>query len=320
MAEPIRVGVVGLGYFGGHHARHYAANPRARLTAIADVDGARAETAAGAHGAAAFTDHRALIGKVDAVSITAPTSLHHAIAGDFIDAGIPVFIEKPIAADSAAAADLVDRAAARGVLIQVGHIERFSPVFRRLAEETRQPLLIECARRTAWRGRAADVDVVLDLMIHDIDLALTIAGAPVVSADASGVPVVTRTSDVAEARLVFANGVTAVLAASRIAARPERTLAVTEADRQLHADLAGGALTVTTTSEDGAVHSAALAVPPADNLAAEIADFLACVAERRAPRVDGQAGLDALKVADMILAAIAAGRGTGGATHNGARS
>jgi predicted dehydrogenase len=304
--EPIRVGIVGLGYFGAHHARHYAANPAARLVAVADADLSRACAAAEAYGAEAYSDAHALIGKVDAVSVTAPTSLHHVIARDFLEAGVHVFVEKPIAADVAEAEDLVARARAAGVTLQVGHIERFSPAFRALQTEMGAPLFIDCVRHAPWKGRASDVDVVLDLMIHDIDLALTLAGAPVASVEASGHSRVTATNDTAEARLTFANGVAATLAASRVATRAERILSVTEADRLLVADLAAPSLEIR--PKHASAPASTIALPPADNLAAEIAAFLACVVSGTAPLVGGQAGLDALIVADMILTAIGKSR------------
>lgn len=161
--------MVGLGYFGSFHARQHAANPKAHLVAVVDADHERAEAIGAEHGAEPLFDHRDLIGKVDAVSITVPTSLHHAVAGDFIDAGIHVLIEKPIADSADAARDLVARASASGALLQIGHIERFSPVFGVLRDGVRAPLTVECTRIGPWKGRAIDVDVVLDLMIHDID-------------------------------------------------------------------------------------------------------------------------------------------------------
>jgi predicted dehydrogenase len=300
--------VVGLGYFGSRHLRHFAAQKAARLVAIADADRERASAAAAQHGVEAFGEHRHLIGKVDAVSIVVPTTFHHAVAGDFIDAGVHVFIEKPIAADTGAAADLVARAEKAGTIIQVGHIERFSPAFTALREAVRAPRLIECVRRTVWSGRATDVDVVLDLMIHDIDLALTLAGSPVVSVVASGTPMMTALNDVVEARLTFANGAVATLAASRVAPTGERKLHVSEDSRHFVADFLGPSLT--RTGRDGEA-SETVNLKAADNLAAEIESFIDCVATGRPPLVDGKAGLDALAVADRILADIAARRTPG---------
>ncbi|HET7718115.1 MAG TPA: Gfo/Idh/MocA family oxidoreductase [Bauldia sp.] len=307
-AEPIKVGVVGLGYFGSHHARHYAAHAGARLVAVVDTDPDRACRAAAAHGAEAFSDHRALIGKVEAASIAVPTSAQPKVAAELIEAGIHLFVEKPIAADIPEAADLVARAARRGTRLQVGHIERYAPAFGALRERVRAPRLIECVRRTPWSGRALDVDVVLDLMIHDIDLVLTLAASPAASVDASGVSVATRWNDVAEARVRFANGVVATFAASRVAPSAERSIAVTEEGRRLVANLALPELTIVAAADDG-VATERIALPPSDNLAAEVDAFLTSVASGTPPPVDGQAGLDALKLARMILAATAQGKG-----------
>ncbi|MBN8998286.1 MAG: Gfo/Idh/MocA family oxidoreductase, partial [Rhizobiales bacterium] len=150
----IRTGVVGLGYFGSFHARHHAANPKAGLVAVVDADAERASSAAAAHGVEALADHRALLGRVDAVSITVPTSLHHHVAADFLDAGVHVLIEKPIADSPAAARDLIARAKKSGAVLQIGHIERFSPAFAALRDSVRHPLVVECTRIGPWRGRA----------------------------------------------------------------------------------------------------------------------------------------------------------------------
>jgi predicted dehydrogenase len=300
----IRVGVVGLGYFGTHHARHYAASRAAELVAVVDADEPRALAAGLRHGVDGLTDHRELIGRVDAVSIAAPTSLHHVIAAELIDAGIDVFVEKPVAATVVDAADLVARAAKADVVLQVGHIERFAPAFQSLAKQVRALRSIACVRHTPWRGRAADVDVVLDLMIHDIDLVLALARAPVIAIEAAGTPVVTGDNDVVGARLTFDNGVVASLSASRVAAEAERTLTVAETGRQLKADLSRQTLTVTPSSGEARTHE----FGASDNLAAEIAAFLHSVATGSRPMVDGRAGLDALKVAEMVRAAIAAER------------
>lgn len=300
----IKVGVVGLGYFGSHHVRHYSANPVAELVAVVDVDGSRALDAGVRYGVEGLSDYRELIGRVDAVSIAAPTSLHHSVAAALIDAGIHVFVEKPISADVADAADLVARAEKADVRLQVGHIERFAPAFRALAEQVRALRTISCVRHTPWHGRSADVDVVLDLMIHDIDLVLTLANAPVIVVEAAGSPVVTSDSDVVGARLTFDNGVVASLSASRVAVEPERSLIATETGLTVKADLSQQTLTVTPATGEGETRQ----FGAADNLAAEIAAFLRSVETGSQPMVDGQAGLDALMVAERIRAAVAAER------------
>jgi predicted dehydrogenase len=302
--SPIRVGVVGLGAFGGHHARHYAAHPGALLVAVADVDIERARKAAATFGGEAFADHRALIGKVDAVSIAVPASLHHAVAGDFIDAGVHVLIEKPIAATSAEARDLVARADRSGVVLQVGHVERFSPAVDELKLRLTDLRRISSVRRTTWSGRSADVDVILDLMIHDIDMVLMLAGTPVTSVAASGASVKSGVTDEAEAWLTFPSGLVATLSASRVAEQNERKLQITEAGAVYVADLAAPSLTVASRSTWRAPPTA-IPLLARDSLGAEIAAFLRSIATGAPVVVDGRAGLAALEVAERIQAAIA---------------
>ena len=280
-------------------------HPVARLLAVADADGARAEAIAAETGAQAFTDHRGMIGKVDAVSIAVPATFHHAVGVDFLDAGVHVFMEKPLAADSASGEDLVARAGRAGLILQVGHIERFSPAVGELASRLADPRRIAAVRRTGWSGRSADVDVVLDLMIHDIDLVLTLAGSPVVSVAADGSSSVSGLTDDAEAWLTFANGIVATLSASRSATENQRQLTVTEPGLTYVADLAVPTLSV----RSRAGHAAAEMIPltPHDNLGAEIAAFLDSVASGAPPMVDGRAGVAALAIAERIRAAIADG-------------
>jgi predicted dehydrogenase len=299
----IRTGVVGLGSFGRHHARHYAGQPGAVLAAIADLDGKLTAAAAEAYGAAPFANYRDLIGKVDAVSITVPATLHHAVAADFIDAGVHVFIEKPIATESVAARDLIARATRRNVILQVGHIERFSPAVDELRLRVSNPRRIACLRRTKWNGRAVDVDVILDMMIHDIDLVLTLAKAPPVSVAASGAEVMSGMTDEAEAWLTFANGLIATISVSRVAEGIERKLSVTEPNILFTADLSAPSLSYVSRRVPHAV-PVPVVLPHRDNLGAEITAFLKSVATGVVPDVDGRAGLAALEVAERIQRAI----------------
>ncbi len=303
--QGIRVGVIGVGAFGRHHARHYAGHPDARLVGVADADRARAEALAADTGAEAFTDHRVLIGKVDAVSIAVPATLHHAVATDFLDAGVHVFTEKPLSVDSATAEDLVGRAERAGLVLQVGHIERFSPAVGELARRLVDPRRIATVRRTGWSGRSDDVDVILDLMIHDIDLVLALAGSAVVSVAADGAATVSGLIDEAEAWLTFANGIVATLSVSRSATENQRLLTVSEPGTVYVADLAGPTLVVRPRIGHGAAETVSLA--PHDNLGAEIAAFLDSVANGTPPLVDGRAGAQAVAIAERIQAAIAGG-------------
>jgi predicted dehydrogenase len=301
---PIRVGVVGLGAFGRHHVRHYAAHGAADLVAVADVDAGRVGEAAALHDCAGFADWRELIGKVDAVSIAVPATMHAAVARTFIDAGIHVLIEKPIATTSRDARDLIARAEASGVVLQVGHVERFSPAIDELAARVENPRRISCLRRAVWNGRSTDVDVVLDMMIHDIGHLLMLAGSPVANVNASGRAVRSGSTDEAEAWLTFAGGLIATLSASRVAGQNERKLVVTEPGVTYTADLAAPGLTVASRAMWNAP-ATPVTLPPRDNLAAEIDAFLKSVVTGAPPVVDGQAGLAAVEVAERIQAAIA---------------
>lgn len=269
---------------------------------MVDDDKSKAFTTGITYGVEGLSDYRQLIGRVDAVAIAVPTSFHHMIARDLIDAGVHVFVEKPLAVTVVDAADLVARAEKAGVVLQVGHIERFSPAFQDLAKRVRALRNISCIRHAPWKGRAADVDVVLDLMIHDIDLTLALANAPVISVEAAGSPVVSGENDVVGARLTFDNGIVASLSASRVAASGERSLTISETGRRLRADLAAQTLTVMPEAGQAETHE----FGAADNLAAEISAFIESASTGNRPLVDGRAGLDALKVAEMVRAAVAA--------------
>ncbi|HSM18821.1 MAG TPA: Gfo/Idh/MocA family oxidoreductase, partial [Hyphomicrobiales bacterium] len=217
MTEGLRAGVVGLGYFGKFHAKHYAAHPDAALTALVDVDEARARAAAEQFGGEVLSDYRDLVGRVDVVSVAAPTSLHFEIAHALLSAGIHVLVEKPMTDTVERAQALIDCAAERGLVLQVGHIERHSAVYRALAAKVARPVYFECARISPFRPRATDVGVVLDLMIHDIDIVLGLAASDIVSLQAVGAPVINPTEDVANARIEFASGAVANITASRVA-------------------------------------------------------------------------------------------------------
>ena len=295
--------MVGLGSFGRHHVRHYAANPRCSLVAVADLDPERRAAAVDLSGAAAYVDYRDLLGKVDAVAVTVPATFHYEVAAFFIDAGVHVFVEKPITPDSAAARDLIARADRSGVILQVGHIERYSPAVDELRARVTDPRRISCLRRAKWHGRSVDVDVILDMMIHDIDLVLTLANAPLVSVAASGAAVMSGLVDEAEAWLTFGDGLIATISVSRVAETQERKLTITEPDIAYSADLGIPSLSILSRRTPGAA-PVSIELPARDNLGAEVDTFLKCIAAGTTPEVDGLAGLAALEVAERIQGAI----------------
>src|SRR5881397_975514 len=212
--KKIKVGVIGVGSLGQHHARVFAELVGARLVGVADVDRTRAAAIAGRHGCRAVTDYHELLTDVDAVSVVTPTLLHHQIARTCLAAGLHVLVEKPMAATVEEARDLVAAASERGVTLQVGHIERFNAAFRATQGAIKEPTLIECRRWAPFTSRGTDVDVVLDLMVHDLDLVLGLVSAPVREIQASGVSILSATTDVAQARVVFQNGCVATFSAT----------------------------------------------------------------------------------------------------------
>lgn len=215
MTEKLRCAVIGTGYLGKFHAQKYAALPDCELIAVVDANMDTAAAIADKNDCQALSDYRQLIGQVDAVSIAAPTSLHYAIARDFLDAGVHVLVEKPITVTTDQADELVSLAEQRGVKLQVGHLERFNAALLDLDLTREKPLFIECHRLAPFNPRATDVSVVLDLMIHDIDILLDLVGDDLERIDTKGVKVLTNDIDIANARLQFSGGCVANVTASR---------------------------------------------------------------------------------------------------------
>lgn len=234
--RPLRVGVIGVGYVGALHAQVYAKLPGVKLVAVCDTNQSRALEIANPLHCKALTDVKQMISEVDAVSLAVPTSLHHRVGKILLKAGIPVLIEKPIAVSVAEADDLLAAASASGALIQVGHIERFNAAVKTAQEFLTHPRFIEAHRLSPYPNRGTDVSVVLDLMIHDLDMVLSLIKAQPVQIDAIGVPVISRSEDIANARLVFANGCVANLTASRVSNERTRRIRLFQEDCYLSVD------------------------------------------------------------------------------------
>jgi predicted dehydrogenase len=301
---PLRAAVVGVGYLGRFHAEKYAAHPGANLVAVADVDAERARSIAAALGVEAVTDYRALVGRIDCASVAVPTQAHHAVALGLLEAGIDVLVEKPLTATIPEGKVLVELAARGGRVLQVGHLERFNPAIRALDGIVAEPRFIECHRLAPFTERGTDVDVVLDLMIHDLDVILSMVPYPVRSVEAVGVPVLTPSADIANARLRFTNGCIANVTASRVSLKRERKLRIFQANAYLSVDYGERRVLVCRRepSENGpALTVEECEVPETDALADEIDAFLTAVRDREQPPVTGWDGLRALEVAHMIL-------------------
>ncbi len=306
MTGRVRVAVVGVGHFGAYHADKVAALATAELVAVADRDPARAQAVAAKHGVRWATDYRSLASDVDAVSVTVPTVAHEEVAAAFLAAGKHVLVEKPIAHDLPAARRLIALAAARGVVLQVGHLPRFYGVVAALKEKLGRPLFIDAVRIAPFKPRGTDVNVILDLMVHDLDLIAALVDAPLVAVDAAGAAVISGFEDIANARLKFATGCVATMTASRISLKTERKMRIFQDDAYLTVDfdqrtirvirkkageLAPGIPNVEIEDrvyEDG------------DPLAAEIASFIAAIQGGTPPLVSGEDGLRALEGAIRV--------------------
>lgn len=302
----LRCAVVGAGYLGRFHAQKYASLPDCELVGVADPS---AEARAKLHaelGAAGFADHRELLGRVDAVSIATPTPLHHAVARDFLAAGAHVLVEKPVTTTAEEARELIALAAAKRLVLQVGHLERFNPVILAVAGRLSNPRFIESNRLAPFKPRGTDVSVVLDLMIHDIDLIEHIVRSPIASIDAVGAPVFTDEIDIANARIRFANGCVADVTASRISLKAERKLRVFQADAYLSIDLQQKLLSIVRKprmTAEGALPKVDLeeqSFEQGDALLDEIRSFVGAVRAGARPVVSGEDGLRALETATRI--------------------
>ena len=302
--EPLRVAVIGVGHLGRHHARILSALDGARLVAVVDTIPERAAEAAAATGAEPLSDFTALAGKVDAVTIAVPTDLHHDIARPFLERGTAVLVEKPMARSLAEADALVSAARASQATLAVGHTERFNPAVAAVMPLVTSPRFIEVHRLGVFPDRSLDIDVVFDLMIHDLDVILALVRSDVAAIEAVGVPVLTPRFDIANARLRFASGCIANVTASRISRDRVRKIRFFQPDSYLSIDYAAqeveGWRLVRREGGRPAIEGGPLAVTHDEPLRLELADFVAAARDRRPPVVDGHAGRRALELATRI--------------------
>jgi predicted dehydrogenase len=307
----MRTAVVGVGYLGRFHAQKYRALAGSELVGVADPSAAARAAVAAELGVPAHADYRELLGRVEAVSIVTPTPLHYAIAREFLEAGAHVLVEKPMTATVAEGERLIEAARHARRILQVGHLERFNAAVQALQPMLAVPRFIESARLAPFKHRGTDVDVVLDLMIHDIDLILSIVRSPVVAVDAIGSSVFSQEIDIANARLRFANGCVANATASRVSLKTERRLRLFQDDAYVSVDLHQKVLTVIrktgALSADGMpqVDIQETSYDQGDALKAEIEAFLEAAASGGAPPVSGEDGLAALNVAVSIAEQVA---------------
>jgi predicted dehydrogenase len=300
----ISAGVVGVGYLGKFHAEKYADSGKSTLVAVVDIDKERAESVARQLGVMAFSDHRELLGRVQCVSVAVPTRVHYEVASDLLKGGVDVLVEKPIASNIHQGRELVNLAGARALVLQVGHLERFNPAIRRLENIIREPRFVECHRLAPFVERGTDVDVVLDLMIHDIDVIASLVRSTVDRVEAVGVAVLTDKPDIANARITFSNGCIANVTASRVSVKRERKIRFFQPDAYLSIDYDQRRVQIFHKPPPGGgwtdIRAETIEIQESDALADEIDSFLDCVRTRSLPLVSGAEGLRALEIASLI--------------------
>lgn len=306
MDRSIRVGVMGVGSLGQHHARLYAELDTAELVGVYDVDAARAREVADLCGCAVFDSIEALATEAEAASVVVPTDQHHAVAQTLMEKGLHLLVEKPIAASTEEAESMVAMAGREGLILQVGHVERFNPVMQYLEQGLTQPRFIEAIRlspypppRPEGAPRGTEVSVVLDLMIHDLEIILHLVRSDVRDIHAVGVPVLSSTEDITNVRLTFENGCVANVTASRISRERMRKIRVFQEDTYLSLDYMEQSGQLCRKTATG-ITAEPVPIEKDEPLAAELSSFINCVATRGDPVVTGRHASDALKLAVEI--------------------
>ncbi|MDQ7090733.1 MAG: Gfo/Idh/MocA family oxidoreductase [Methylococcales bacterium] len=304
--KKLKCAVIGTGYLGKFHAEKYANHPDCELVAVVDIDPTIADEMAQKYNVAALTDYKTLSSKVDAVSIVVPTSLHHLVSKDFLNAGVHVLVEKPITVTLKEADELIAIAHEKKLILQVGHLERFNPAILGLNKSDDNPLFIESHRLSPFNPRANDVSVVLDLMIHDIDIILALVDSEIERIDASGTAVLTQGTDIANARLTFKNGCVANVTASRISLKTERKMRMFRPCSYISVDFQNKILTKHRTGKKEMfpgipeIETEESVFEGGDALLEEIKHFIDCIQTGTNPLVSGHEGRRALETAIKI--------------------
>jgi predicted dehydrogenase len=302
----IKCAVVGVGYLGKFHAGKYASLPNVEFVAVCDTDEKRCHDIASQHNVEAIINYQDLLGKVDAVSIATPTSSHHAIAKFFLENNMHVLLEKPITATIDEAQELISIANKNKLTLQIGHLERFNPVLTNLKTHLTKPLFIESLRLAPYKPRSTDVNVVLDLMIHDIDIIQYLVGKPIEQIYASGAPVLSTKADIATARIEFTTGCVANVTASRISMQAKRELRIFQHNAYFSGDLNQKTLSILRKSEKEmfpgipAIDQENFSMQDSDALLDEIKAFISAIIDKSAPIVSGEDGMLALQTATKI--------------------
>ncbi|MCG8430260.1 MAG: Gfo/Idh/MocA family oxidoreductase [Candidatus Omnitrophica bacterium] len=294
--ERIKVGVVGVGHLGSIHARLYKEIPSCSLAAICDINQQQLEQASRTLDVPGYREHRQLLGKVDAVSIASPTADHYALTRDFLKSGVHVLVEKPFTTTVHEANALIKLARKHRCLLTVGHVERFNSAFRATHKIIRRPRFIECHRLSPFPNRSLDVGVVLDIMIHDIDIILGLVASPIRKIESIGVSVLTPFEDIANTRITFADGCVANLTASRVSDEPLRKIRIFQKDTYISLDYKEASAFVYRKA-NGRVSREELPIEKEQPLRKELEFFLECIQHHHTPLITGEIARDALKVA-----------------------
>jgi predicted dehydrogenase len=323
---PLRLAIVGAGHLGRIHARLTAGLPEFELAAVVDQSAEACTAVAKENGTRAVADHRTLIGEIDAAVVATPTATHHEIAGELLRAGIPVLVEKPLAPSLEQANDLVQLARKQGLVLQVGHVERFNPALELVARQVRDPRFIQATRTSGYSFRSTDIGVVLDLMIHDLDVALSLVQSPVCQVFAMGISVLGDHEDMAYAQIQFESGCVAQFTASRVSYKAERTMQVFTSRSFASVDYSACKATIVKPQTEilrrqwrledltpadrlhfrehlfeNLLEKNELVAPQMNAIEEELRDFARSIRSNKQPRVTGTAGRDAIAVAEMIL-------------------
>jgi predicted dehydrogenase len=299
MNKPVKVAVIGTGKLGSKHAWVYSQLPGVELVGVCDRHADRAGAVAQECKTRAFTDHRELLSLVDAASIVVPSQMHYALSKEFLAHNVNLLIEKPITTELAQADELLAIARDSGLLIQVGHIERYNSAIRAVKSVIKKPRFIECHRLGPYDPRVVETGVTLDLMIHDIDIVLDLVRSPIESVDAVGACILSKTEDIANARIRFANRTVCDLTASRVTPDVNRKIRIFQDDAYISLDYVTQEALIYT-KENGSIHHKKIDITKSDSLREELSDFVDCVRTKKRPLVSGEDGRDALALALRI--------------------
>lgn len=297
--KKIRIAVIGTGHLGSIHARIYKELEGCELVGVCDTDKGRLEQVCASLGVPGFGDHKELFGKIDAASIAVPTKLHFQVAKEFLDNKIHILVEKPFTSTLEEADALIKKAEENGLILQVGHIERFNSAFSATKKLIKEPKFIECHRLSPFPNRSLDVGAVLDIMIHDIDIVLGLVPSKIKNIESVGINVLTRFEDIANSRISFENGCVANLTASRVSDEVMRKIRIFQEDTYISLDYKEAKASVYK-KDSGGIKKEDLPIEKEQPLKEELNSFIECVEQHKPPLVSGRVAREALKVALQI--------------------